>query len=285
MPPALSFRRLAALVSLLALALLPACQSTPWSADGSGDGARDRASGLERIVRTGELRVGVSGSQPPLNMTTKEGDLIGLEVALARALAENMGVEARFVTRPFPELLPALEAGEVDMVMSGLTITPERNLRFAFVGPYFVSGKSLLTRPATLETAADPKALNRASFRVAALRGSTSAEFVERALPAATLATVDDVDIGIARVVAGEVDALVADYETCALAALRQPEAGLVYLRKPFTVEPIGIALPPGDPLLVNLIENYLGALERTGLLERVRSYWFENPDWLRALP
>ncbi|MDX1649900.1 MAG: transporter substrate-binding domain-containing protein, partial [Myxococcota bacterium] len=244
------------LLALLAAALLPACAHLP----GGGDGAPDRASGIERILREGELRVGMSGDQPPLNMTTKDGQLIGLEVALARALAENMGVEARFVTKPFPELLPALEAGEVDMVMSGLTITPKRNLRAAFVGPYFVSGKSVLTHPHTLEAVRRPADLNAPSFRVAALRGSTSAQFVERVLPDATLVTVDALDAGVAAVVSEEVDALIADYETCALAALRRPEEDLVYLRRPFTVEPIGIALPAEDPLLVNLIGNYLAA-------------------------
>lgn len=264
---------------LLALAALSACAHLP----GTG-GARDRASGIERILREGELRIGMSGDQPPLNMTTKDGRLIGLEVALARALAENMGVTARFVTMPFPELLPALEAGEVDMVMSGLTITPKRNLRAAFVGPYFVSGKSVLTHPHTLETTHRPADLNRPSFRVAALRGSTSEQFVERVLPKATLVAVDALDAGVAAVVADEVDALVADYETCALAVLRRPEEGLVYLRRPFTVEPIGIALPAEDPLLVNLIGNYLAALENTGLLEQARTYWFENPAWVGAI-
>jgi polar amino acid transport system substrate-binding protein len=57
-----------------------------------------------------------------------------------------------------------------------------------------------------------------------------------------------------------------------------------VYLRRPFTVEPIGIALPPDDPLLVNLIGNYLAALESTGLLEKARAYWFENPAWMGAI-
>lgn len=275
-------RPCSALAALLLAALLGACAGASGGA--APPQAPDRASGLERIVREGELRVGMSGDQPPLNMTTKTGELIGLEVALARALAENMGVQPRLVTLPFPELLPALERGDVDIVMSGLTITPKRNLRVAFVGPYFVSGKSLLTKEGTLASMRDPKELNRPSFRVAALRGSTSEQFVARVLPEATLVTVDELDAGIRRVVDDRADALVADYETCALAALRRPEAGLVYLREPFTVEPIGIALPPDDPLLVNLIGNYVAALENTGRLEAARTYWFENPSWLGAI-
>ena len=102
--------------------------------------------GLSRIVDSGEIRVGTSGEQPPLTMTARNGELIGLDVALSRVLAQSMGVEARFVRLPFRKLLDSLEAGEVDLVMSGMTITPARSRRATFVGPYYTSGKSILTR-------------------------------------------------------------------------------------------------------------------------------------------
>ena len=125
----------------------------------------------------------MSGEQPPLNMATRSGELIGLEVALINVLAENMGVEAKIEQRPFSELLDALEAGEVDLVMSGMAITPRRNVRVAFVGPYFVSGKSILTKSKQLAAAKDASSLDQASLRMAALAGSTSEDFVRRALP------------------------------------------------------------------------------------------------------
>ena len=106
--------------------------------------------GLDRIRAKGELVVGTAASMPPLNMTTKTGEIIGLEMDLARAMAAAMKVKLRLAAMPFANLLPALEAGQVDMILSGMTMTPERNMRFAFVGPYFVSGKSFLAKEATL---------------------------------------------------------------------------------------------------------------------------------------
>ena len=67
-------------------------------------------------------------------------------------------------------------------------------------------------------------------------------------------------------------------------AAMRHKDAGLKALGKAFTTEPIGIALPPGDAQLTNLLENYLRALERQGALARARDVWFENDDWLDSL-
>ena len=108
--------------------------------------AEDRSPVLAQIVKSGKIRVGMSGDQAPLNVKSKSGEIIGLEADLANLLASSMQVDLEIVQKPFAQLLPALEKGEVDLVMSGLTITPERNLRVAFVGPYFVSGKSILTK-------------------------------------------------------------------------------------------------------------------------------------------
>ena len=88
--------------------------------------AEKKTRGLARIVDTAELRVGTSGEQPPLTMTTRSGALVGLDIAFARVLAQAMGVEPKFVRLPFGRLIEALEAGEVDLVMSGMTITPAR---------------------------------------------------------------------------------------------------------------------------------------------------------------
>ena len=239
---------------------------------------------LSRVVETGTLRVGMSGEQPPLNKTTKSNEVIGLEVALIRVLAANMGVKPEFVTRPFGELLPALEAGEVDLVMSGMTITPRRNLRVAFVGPYFISGKSLLTRSQVLLGIQSIEELNQPDFIFAALAGSTSEEFVKRAAPNATLKITPSVDQAVNLVVRDEADALVADLETCFFARLRNPGAGLDMLATPLTVEPMGIALPPDDPLFVNLMQNFVNAIERTDTIERSLEFWLQDPSWVQLL-
>lgn len=251
---------------------------------GGGGAEKVRKTGLAAVLARGELRVGMTGEQPPLNMTGRNGELFGLEVALARVLASVIGVEPRFVRRPFSELIDAVEAGEVDLAMSGIAITPRRNLRVAFVGPYFVSGKSLLSKSQALLDVSSPAELNREGLRIAALAGSTSEDYVRAHLPAATLLASQSLDAAVQLVLDDHADALLADVETCHFAALRHPGSGLRSLDRTFTVEPIGIALPPGDAHLMNLLDNYLTALERQGALAKARDYWFENDDWLQFL-
>lgn len=266
------------LVALCALGLA-ACQIP------SASPATHAATRIDRILESGELRVGLSGSQPPLNMRSRSGELIGLEVDLVRALAASMGVEASFSVMPFADLLPSVEQGELDLAISGITITAERNARVAFAGPYLISGKSLLTRSEELASATRLETLDDAGRRYAALAGSTSEAFVKDLLPRAQLVTTSDYDAAVQLVLNDQVDALVADFPICALSVLRYPNAGLARHRQPFTVEPLGIALPADDPLLVNLVENYLRTLDDSGLLTGLKAKWFSRGDWIEDLP
>jgi polar amino acid transport system substrate-binding protein len=240
---------------------------------------------LDGIVERGEIRVGMTGSQPPLNVKSKSGSIIGYEVDLVEILADSMGVKATLVILPFPELLPALKKGDIDMVVSGMTITPERNTRVAFVGPYLLTGKSILTKSETLAAVADVIEIDMESVRLTALAGSTSQEFAEVVIPKAKLQTTDDYDKAIKLVMDGQADAMIADMEICQLTVMRYPDSGLATLTEPLTIEPIGIALPPGDALLINLVENYLSALDMVGLLEELQDAWYTDGSWLIQLP
>ena len=115
---------------------------------------------LDRIVAKKELVVGTAASMPPLNMTMKDGQIAGMEIDLARFIAASLDVKLTLKQMHFNDLLPALQAGQVDMVLSAMTITPARNLKVAFVGPYFASGKSILTKQANVESMSEPSKIN-----------------------------------------------------------------------------------------------------------------------------
>jgi len=241
--------------------------------------------GIRRVTQQGELVVGTAADMPPLNMTTKDGKIIGYEIDIARLMASAMGVRLRLVPMPFPELLPALEARKLDMVISGMTITPERNLKFAFVGPYFISGKSFLTKKATIAQTKDARKLNQTGTKLAALEGSTSQSFVQEFMPKATLVTIKTYDEGVNMVLEDKVEALIADFPICIVSVFRYPNRGLASLITPVTYEPLGIALPADDPHMVNWVENFLRTLEGGGGLKALQDRWFKKPTWLHQLP
>lgn len=267
------FSLLTALV--LALTLLSACTTMTGSSTPTIDG----------ILQKKELVVGTSGSQPPFSMTTKDGKLIGFDIDLAKAMADGMGVTLSLITMPFDQLLPALESGKVDLVISGLTITPARNLGVAFVGPYFISGKSVLTKLDTIAGIEDASEINTPGMTLTALRGSTSQEFIETVTPEATFIPAKDYEEGVDLVLKDTVKAMIADYPICIISVFRHPESGLISMIRPLSFEPLGIALPKGDPLFVNLVENFLNAYQGTGQLDELKEVWFGNASWVEQLP
>ena len=268
------------IVLVLALALLPACTNTTDTA-----AKVSPTPVLDRIMKKGELVVGTAGSMPPLNMTTKNGEIIGLEADLAGYIADAMDVKLKLQAMSFSELLPALESGKVDMILSGMTITPRRNLKVAFVGPYFVTGKAFLTKVKRIASAKKASEVNSPDTTLTALQGSTSQLFVEKSIPKARLVTAKNYDEAVNLVIEEKVDAMIADYPICMLSVFRYPDKGLLSLFTPITYEPIGIALPANDPLLVNWLENLLNSLKGSGQLETLRAQWFKYGSWLHKLP
>jgi len=240
---------------------------------------------LQRVVDFKVLKVGMSGSQPPMNAIGRNGQHMGYDVDLARALAAAMKVKLEIKTMPFGELMSALEDNKIDMIMSGMAITPARTELASFVGPYMMSGKSILTKNSVLANAQSSEDFNRKDLKLVALQGSTSSSFVSDVAPEATLIEVENYDKGVAMVIAGEADGMIADMPACVLAVLRYPEAGLTTLRNPLTVEPIGIAVSKDDPQFLNLVENYVDTYGKMGVLTKLRKKWFEDKGWIAALP
>ena len=87
---------------------------------------------MDQIIKKKTLTVGTSADQVPFTAKTKDGKIIGLDADIAQLMADAMGVKLNLVSMPFSQLLPALESGKVDIVISGMTITTKRNMKVVF---------------------------------------------------------------------------------------------------------------------------------------------------------
>jgi polar amino acid transport system substrate-binding protein len=239
---------------------------------------------LDRILAKKELVVGTAASMPPFNMTTKDGKIVGMEIDLAHIIAGAMDVKLTLKTVHFNDLLPALEAGQLDMVLSSMSITPGRNLKAAFVGPYFASGKSILTKQANAESMNDVSKVNNPDKTLVALKGSTSQIFAEKIFPKAKILLAEDYDQAVAMLREDKVQAMVADMPICQVSVYRYPDAGLATLQKPLSYEPLGIAIPPNDFLLVNLLQNLLNTMQKDGSMGMIIDRWFKDGSWVSQL-
>lgn len=232
-------------------------------------------SALDRILDRGALILGTSGNMPTMSQADESGKVSGFDIDLARVMASMMGVKLEIRVMAFAELLPALERGQVDVAISNLTITPERNLRVAFVGPYLESGKCIVTKDKTLAAAKEGGDLNTAEMHLAVLKGSTSAAFARELFPRATLHDVDDYAQAARLVIDDTADGLLTDYPICLATLKNYPDAGFVSVFSLLTYEPIGIALPAGDAQFINWTENFLERMSGTNGLKEFGNRWF----------
>ena len=239
---------------------------------------------MDRIMKKGELVIGTSGAQPPMTATTKKGEIIGLDADISRAMADAMGVQVKFVLMPFAGLLAALEAGRVDMILSGMTITPKRNQKVAFVGPYYVSGKGILAVAEKYAALQRAKGLDTPEVTVAALKNSTSQKFAETLISKAKLILTNSYEEAIDLLLKGKIDVIVADYYFCALTAYRYEDKGLIAGASPLTYEPLGIAMTE-DTLLINWVQNFMDILQGNGQLKEMGNKWLSGGSWMDELP
>ena len=236
---------------------------------------------LERIVKSGELRVGMDPTFPPLESKDENGKLVGMDVDLAGSIARGMGVRLVLVELPFKDLIPALLNHKIDLILSGMTITPERNLQVVFVGPYILSGQTVLIKNTLADRIYGAKDLDNAKYKVTAAEHTTAAEAVRHLIPKAKLVTAANESESLKLLLAEKVNAMVADLTFGLVAAFKHRKDGILHLARPFTYEPSGMAIAPGDPELANWLQNHLTQLEGTGKLEAMKNKWFKEATWM----
>ena len=267
------------LLTAFAIAIIfafPGCEDKP----------RKSSSGvLSDIKSKGTLIVAAAGTMPPFNMKAGDGEVHGFEADLANKFAEFLGVKVQYEIMPFAQLLDALKDSRAHMVMSGMTITPERNVEVAFVGPYYVSSKAVLTKEKSVVAGTSMARFDDPRFKFAVLKGSTSQKFVEDNFPKAQLTAAEGYPEAVRMVLEDQVHALLADYPICAVTLMQYPEAGFYSDIVRLTYEPLGIAVPADDPHLINWLENTLATLEGDGTLKAIEEYWINDLGWISQGP
>jgi polar amino acid transport system substrate-binding protein len=239
---------------------------------------------IDSILKKKELVVGTSANLPPMAFKAKDGNPKGFDIDLSRMIAAAMNVKLRVEMMPFEELIPALERGKIDMILSCMTITPERNLRVVYVGPYFTSGQSILTTKDIAININSLDDINKPDFSIAVPKGTTTEKIAKMMLPKAKLVVVGSTEDTLDLLQKKKVNALMADYPYTSVTSFKYKDIGFV-ANPPFSIEPIGIAIRQDDPLLTNFLQNILILLKGDGLLEAMNRRWFSDPAWIADLP
>ena len=136
-------------------------------------------SNFKKIRERGILRVGVSPFTPWV-FKGKNGKLVGFEIDVAKKLARDMGVSAKFISYDWEKLIPALKGGQIDIIIAGMAITPQRALKVNFSAPYATSGISLATNIKLTKHIKSVEGLNNKAVKIGVISATVSEGLVKR---------------------------------------------------------------------------------------------------------
>ncbi len=242
-----------------------------------------KESTLEQILKRGVLKVGFS-TFVPWAMSDKKGEYIGFEIDVAKRLAEDMGVKVEFVPTKWSGIIPALLTGEFDIIIGGMSIKTERNLKVNFSNPYYYTGMSMV---ANRELAKGFNALedfNRPEVTVAVRIGTTAVAAAKKYLPKAQLRQFDEEAQALQEVLNGKAHAFVTEEPLPAHQASRNPDKLFVPVKEPFARSAIGLAVRKGDVDTLNFLNNWIRTIQDEGWLHERKQYWFETTEWEKLL-
>lgn len=272
-----TFFRLAILAAALTVPLFLSCNGAGGESEAT---ARvSQGSLLDEIVQRGTLKVGMSTFEP-WAMKDKTGGLIGFEIDVAKRLAEDMGVDIEFVPTQWSGIIPALLTGKFDVIIGGMGIKPDRNLKVNFSIPYDNSGMSIVASKKLAPNYSSLEDFNKPNVTIVARLGTTAAEAARRFMPNAELRLFDSEPLAFQELKNGNAHAMVSSAPFPGHRAAEYPDELYLPISGTFTFEPIGFALPKGDLDLLNYFNNWITVVGAEGWLAERKHYWFETLDW-----
>ncbi len=247
-------------------------------------GAALAADTLAEIQKRGKLRIGMEPGYMPFELTNKKGEIIGFDVDMAKAMAAAMKVELELVSTAWDGIIPALLTDKFDVIMSGMTLTQERNLKVNFADPYILIGQSVLIKKDLAATVKSYKDLNNAKFTVASKLGTTGEQATKKMIPAAKYISYETEQEGVMELVNGKIDAFIYDLPFNAIAVNQKGQGKIVHLSEPFTKEPLAWAIRRGDPDFLNWLNNFMSQVKYDGVYDEIYKKWFQDEAWLKEI-
>lgn len=224
---------------------------------------------LTSITNSGVLRVGVDAPYGRMEYYDDDGSLTGVDVDVARQLASDIGVSVEFVTMPFDELFGALKEQRVDVVISAVTITAERQQTMRFSVPYFDAALQIAVRRD------DDRIRQLADLpgkRVGVLAGTVGEGFANQSdlISNDLVVRFKNNDARVKALGDGQVDAIIMHFSLKDHPTLRT-------LPEPVSQSYYGVVGRLGDKALIEAVDQSLRAMKRDRRLDAIRHKHLEN--------
>ena len=226
----------------------------------------------EQIERAGVLRVGLDPTFPPFEVVADSG-VSGLDVDLAHALSDELGLEVEFVFFGYDGLYDALATEQVDVLISALVIVPGRMRDFAYSAPYFNAGEILVTPGDSAVEEMAGLAGQQLAVELGA-QGHVEATQWAKRLPDLSILPYNSAAEALDAVAAGEADAALVDGVSGRLYLKEQQGLNLQRVSEPVTVEPYAMVVRIEDETLLDKLDAALLSITADGELDTLIKRW-----------
>jgi len=238
---------------------------------------------LEKIIKTGKIRIGTSPGYFPFEMINTKNEIIGFDADIAKYLADGLGVELEMIDYDWNGLVPALLTDKVDIIISGITILASRAAKMSFSVPYTETGQAVVINKEKSPGISDWKELDKKGNKIAVVMGN-SGEIVAPSFfkNAEIISYTGATEAGLA-VQTNKVNAVFNDQPWTSTWAAKNPDI-LYSLNELITKEKLGIAVKHGKPELVQYINTAITALRGTVKYDQMFENWFVTMNWLKDI-
>lgn len=237
---------------------------------------------FSQILASGKLRVGTYLSSPNV-IKADDGKFSGADIDIAERVAKDLGIGLEIKTLDWDQLIPALQRGEIDIIIAGLTITPERALQVYFSNPYSSAGISIATNIKLTADFSSIDALNSPLIAIGTIGGTVSEDAARQIFPKARIKTFTAESQAEDALVKGLIHAFVRSEPIPRFMALRHPKEVDVPINKPLIATREAFAVRKGDNDFINFLNAWIVAREADSWLTSTRKYWFESLNWQGA--
>lgn len=238
---------------------------------GDDDTADDEGTGSEVT----KLTVCSDTPYPPFEFQDDDGEDVGYDIDILRAIAEDADIDFEVIDVPFDGILGNLAAGTCNVIASALTITDERKEQADFSEPYFLSDQSLLVRAADAATYTDLASL--AGQTIGVQSTTTGEAYANDNAEGATVKSYPDSDALFAALEAGEIAAILQDFP---VNYDRAGQDDAFELTATFdTNEPYGFAVEQGDTETLELINAGIAELKDDGTINDLFNLYFPESE------
>jgi polar amino acid transport system substrate-binding protein len=238
---------------------------------------------LQQTLNYGTLRVGVA-LHMPWAMQKRSGELMGFEIDIANKLAEDMKVNVEFRVYESERLIPALESGDIDLIIARLAISPSRALHVNFSQPYMTDEITLATNLLSTTLAETLEDLNHPDYTIAAVSGHSTEELIAHIFPRSQHQLYEGSELASNALIDGAVDAYLEEEPIPTFLSLENPTQVGAPIIDPLVQTSIAFAVNKGDPDFIVFLNAWIIAHQSDTWLNTVHDYWFESIRWKEQL-